>query len=205
LRARRFGEVLADRADELGIVQEARALLLRGSVADVRVVENLRKRAPALVFADDVGDQALFVPRAGEQERKRIPKEVRKSQGGDCILVPMRRRSTAARFAERTLEGVDDAGVLERVVIWIERKPGAVWGVGRAVNPQLRSSEQSRPDDFIFEGFELEDALEQANATLRDDLRVLEQDGRPQNAAPFERTELLKPLERWFFGRGSGR
>lgn len=115
----------------------------------------------------------------------------------------MRRRSTAARFAERTLEGVDDAGALERVVIWIERKPGAVWGVGRAVNPQLRSTEQSRPDDYIFEGFELDDALEQANATLRDDLRVLEQDGRPQDAAPFERVELLKPLERWFFGRGN--
>ena len=117
----------------------------------------------------------------------------------------MRRSSTAARFAERTLEGVDDAGALERVVIWIERKPGAVWGVGRAVNPQLRSTEPSRPDDYIFEGFELDDALEQANATLRDDLRVLEQDGRPQAAAPFERAELLRPLERWFFGRGSSR
>jgi hypothetical protein len=113
----------------------------------------------------------------------------------------MRRRSTAARFAERTLEGVDDAGAPERIVIWIERKPGAVWSVGRAINPQLRSSDQSRSDDYVFEGFELEDALEQANATLRDDVRVLEQDGRPQAAVPFEREELLKPLERWFFGR----
>ena len=113
----------------------------------------------------------------------------------------MRRRSTVARFAERTLEGVDDSGVPERVVIWIERKPGALWSVGRAVNPQHRDSEQSRSDDYLFEGYELEDALEQANATLHDDMRVLEQDGRPQMAVPFERQELLRPLERWFFGR----
>ena len=99
------------------------------------------------------------------------------------------------------LEGVDDAGVAERVVIWIERKPGAVWAVGRAINPQHRRSEQAHPDDYVFEGYELEDALEQANATLRDDLRVLEQDGRAQEAAEFEREELLKPLEKWFFGR----
>jgi hypothetical protein len=117
----------------------------------------------------------------------------------------MRRRSPAARFAERTLEGVDDAGAAERIVIWIERKPGALWAVGRSVNPQHRSSDEPRADDYVFEGFELEDALEQANATLRDDLRVFEQDGRPQSGdrvRAFEREELLKPLERWFFGRG---
>jgi hypothetical protein len=117
----------------------------------------------------------------------------------------MRRRSPAARFAERTLEGVDDSGAAERIVIWIERKPGAVWAVGRCVNPQHRSTDEPRPDDYVFEGFELEDALEQANATLHDDLRVLEQDRRPQSAAAaraFEREELLQPLERWFFGRG---
>jgi hypothetical protein len=112
----------------------------------------------------------------------------------------MRRGRTAGRFAERTLSGVDDAGAEERIVIWIERKAGAVWAVGRAVNPQHRASDEPRRDDYIFEGYELEDALEQANAALTDDLRVLEQDRRPQDAAAFEREELLKPLERWFFG-----
>jgi hypothetical protein len=113
----------------------------------------------------------------------------------------MRRRSAGSRFAERTLEGVDDSGAVERIVIWIERKPGAVWAVGRAVNPQLRRGGDARKDDYVFEGYELADAIEQANATLTDDLRVLEQDRRPQEAAPFAREELLKPLERWFFGR----
>ena len=113
----------------------------------------------------------------------------------------MKRRSSTARFAERVLHGVDDAGASERIVIWIERKPGAVWAVGRAVNPQHRPSEEPRPDDYIFEGYELDDALEHANASLRDDLRVSEQDGRPQTAQEFTRDELLKPLERWFFGR----
>ena len=45
------------------------------------------------------------------------------------------------------------------VVIWIERKAGAVWAVGRAVNPHLRDSHEPRKDDYVFEGYELEDAL----------------------------------------------
>jgi hypothetical protein len=112
----------------------------------------------------------------------------------------VRRKSTAGRFAERVLTGVDDTGAEERIVIWIERKPGAVWAVGRAVNPQHRSTDEARRDDYVFEGYELEDALEAANIALEDDVRVLEQDGRDVDAKPFVREELLKPLERWFFG-----
>lgn len=113
----------------------------------------------------------------------------------------MKRKSTEGRFAERALTGVDDEGREERVVVWIERKAGALWAVGRAVNPQHRSSDEPHRDDYVFEGYELEDALEAANATLEDDVRVLEQDGRDVDAKPFVRDELLKPLERWFFGR----
>jgi hypothetical protein len=116
----------------------------------------------------------------------------------------VRRKSTAGRFAERVLTGVDDTGVDERVVIWIERKPGALWAVGRAVNPQLRSSDEPRRDDYVFEGYELDDALEAANSTLEDDVSVLEQDGRETKVKPFLRDELLKPLERYFFGRSAG-
>jgi hypothetical protein len=115
----------------------------------------------------------------------------------------VRRKSTAGRFAERVLTGVDDAGAEERVVIWIERKPGAVWAVGRAVNPHLRTSDEPRRDDYVFEGYELEDALDLANATLEDDVRVLEQDGRDTKVKPFVRAELLKPLEKFFFGRSA--
>ena len=114
----------------------------------------------------------------------------------------MRRNPSDGRCAERELQGVDDAGREERVVIWIERKEGAVWAVGRSVNPQHRSSSEPRRDEYLFEGYELEDALEHANAALRDDLRVSEQDGRPQQIDEFTREELLRPLERWFFGRG---
>ena len=99
------------------------------------------------------------------------------------------------------MTGVDDGGVDERIVIWIERKQGAVWAVGRAVNPQHRSSDEPRHDDYVFEGYELEDALEAANDTLEDDVSVLEQDGRQTKVKPFVRGELLKPLENYFFGR----
>ena len=113
----------------------------------------------------------------------------------------MRRTSREGRFAERVVSGVDDLGVEERIVIWIERKPCGLWAVGRAVNPQHRRSDEPRPDDYLFEGYELEDALERANAALEDDVRVSSDDGRPADAKPFVRSEILGPLERWFFGR----
>jgi hypothetical protein len=109
--------------------------------------------------------------------------------------------SDRGRFAERVLQGVDDAGSEERVVIWIERKAGAVWAVGRAVNPHRRNDQAPRHDDYIFEGYELEDALEQANTALEDDLTVSEADGHAEHTRPFTRGECLKPLEAWFFGR----
>jgi hypothetical protein len=111
------------------------------------------------------------------------------------------RKKSSARFAERAVHGVDDRGEPERIVIWIERLPGALWAVGRAVNPQHRPSEEPRRDDYIFQGYELSDALELANGALRDDAQVSEQDGRLESLRPFEREELLRPLERWFFGR----
>jgi hypothetical protein len=113
----------------------------------------------------------------------------------------VRRRSRPGRFAERTLDGVDDAGAQERIVFWIERRAGALWVVGRSVNPQFRTTDEPRRDDVIFEGYELEDALEHANDALEDDVRVLEQDGREAYARPFTRKEVLPLLERWFFNR----
>jgi hypothetical protein len=113
----------------------------------------------------------------------------------------MRRSSREARYAERTLVGVDDRGEEERIVIWLERRPGALWAVGRSVNPHLRPSDEPRPDDVVFEGYELADALEHANEALEDDVRVLEGDGRAADAKPFTRKEVLPLLERWFFNR----
>ena len=86
-------------------------------------------------------------------------------------------------------------------MIWIERKPGAVWSVGRMVNPQHRATDEARADDWLFEGYELVDALEAANDALEDDVRVLEQDGATGLVKPFTRNEILPVLERFFFGR----
>lgn len=103
------------------------------------------------------------------------------------------------RYAERVLDGLDDRGQTERVVLWIERRVDGAWAVGRAVNPQLRSSDEPRPEDYIFESYELDDALEHANAALEDDLSVLAQEGRDDRVLPFTRREILPRLERWFF------
>ncbi len=113
----------------------------------------------------------------------------------------MKRTSREGRYAERELVGVDDAGQEERIVIWLERRPGAVWAVGRAVNAHLRESDEPRPEDVVFEGYELEDALDRANEALEDDVRVLEDDGLDADARPFTRKEVLPLLERWFFNR----
>jgi hypothetical protein len=104
------------------------------------------------------------------------------------------------RFAERVLHGVGDDGSRDEIVIWIERRPGAIWAVGRAINLRHRSVRKPRPDDYVFEGYELDDALEAANNALKDDLRVSAGDGVNERVDGFEREELLKPLERWFFG-----
>ena len=105
------------------------------------------------------------------------------------------------RFAERIVDGLDDAGRAERVVLWIERRPGALWAVGRQVNPQHRETEEPRADDYLWEGYELEDCLQIANATLEDDVVVSEDDGGAELVRAFHREELLEPLERYFFGR----
>ncbi|MFO7571521.1 MAG: hypothetical protein R6W48_02835 [Gaiellaceae bacterium] len=113
----------------------------------------------------------------------------------------MKRGSREDRYAERTLVGVDDEGGEERISIWLERRPGAVWAVGRTMNPHLRESAEPRADDVIFEGYELEDALARANEALEDEVQVLEADGREADARPFTRKEVLPLLERWFFNR----
>ena len=104
-------------------------------------------------------------------------------------------------MAERVVEGLDDGGSLERVVIWIERRAGALWAVGRQVNPQHRESEEPRAEDYVWEGYELDDCLEAANEALEDDAVVSEDDGAGAKVKPFHRDELLAPLERFFFGR----
>src|SRR5204863_6203157 len=111
-------------------------LLLGRPVAHEGVVHDLVQRAAAGMLAEHVLGQALLLARAREQERERVPEEAREGDHRRGRLYPspsMRRGSSDSRFAERVVEGVDDGGSAERVVIWIERKPGALWAGGRAV------------------------------------------------------------------------
>jgi len=104
------------------------------------------------------------------------------------------------RFAERVLHGVGEDGTRDEIVVWIERRAGAVWAVGRAINPSQRNTKAPRPDDYVFDGYELGDALEVANNALTDDLLISTRDGVSEDVEQFTEEELLKPLERWFFG-----
>lgn len=104
------------------------------------------------------------------------------------------------RFAERVLHGIGEDGGREKIIIWIERRPGAIWAVGRAIDLQNRSNPVPRRDDYLFEGYEMRDALEAANNALRDDRVVSAEEGLNEEVPDFADDDLLKPLERWFFG-----
>jgi hypothetical protein len=154
------------------------------------------------VLADDVRGDAVLLGRPRAHEREDPAEEpADRPHSGDCILASLLRKSQAGRFAERVVDGFDDGGAPERIVIWIERKEGGVWAVGRAVNPQHRPSDEPRAHDYVFEGYELQDALDAANEALEDDVSVAEGDGSTVWQGPFRRSEILGPLERWFFGR----
>ena len=170
----------------------------RQAVLDVLVGEDLVERSSTLVLADHVAGNMLLGGVPLEEEREEILED-----GHETRLYPgyMKRSSREGRYAERALVGVDDAGQEERIVLWIERRTEGVWAVARAVNPQLRESDETRPEDLIFEGYELGDALQRANEALEDDVVVLEGDGREVDARPFTRKEVLPLLERWFFNR----
>jgi hypothetical protein len=104
------------------------------------------------------------------------------------------------RFAARTVQGLGEDGGREEILIWIERRPGALWAVGRAIDIGNRRTPQPRADDYVFEGYEMGDALAAANTALRDDLEVSAEEGLTAAVPLFAEDELLKPLERWFFG-----
>ena len=117
------------------------------------------------------------------------------------ILDGVKAAHSTGVYVERILDGRDDVGREERIVVWIERRTGAIWAVGRTVNQQLRAAPEPHEEDYVFVGYELDDALEAANCALEDDVVVSESDGLDGKVKPFRREELLEPLERLFFGR----
>lgn len=110
----------------------------------------------------------------------------------------MEPRTQSVRYAERVLEGFDDNGNPERIVISIDRRDGGIWVVDRGVNPGLRQSGDRAVEDEIFAGYELDDALARANEALEDDVRVLEEEGLDVHVTAFTRNEILPRLEKWF-------
>jgi hypothetical protein len=109
--------------------------------------------------------------------------------------------TSTARFATRTVHGIDDAGSVETITLWIEWQ-GGQWAVGRVVNGHLRENpSHARPDDYLFTGHEMQDALTAANDALDCDLDVSRDDGRNEDVDPFREDELRTRLERWFFER----
>ncbi len=108
----------------------------------------------------------------------------------------------AGWYATRTVHMPDDdeRGITS-ILIWIEHRENGQWAVGRASDLQQRDFAEPQQHDYIFEGYEIDDALEAANNALEDDVVASERDGIEERAAPFLRKELEEPLNEWFWGR----
>src|SRR6185369_16764311 len=70
------------------------------------------------------------------------------------ILDVVKTAASDGVYAKRILDGRDDTGGDERIVVWIERRPGAVWAVGRTVNQHLRAAPEPHAEDYLFVGYE---------------------------------------------------
>ena len=153
----------------------------RGS--DVRVVEDLASGRPRscsrMTYAASRSSLAERVTRNENGLRKRFESRPT-AVSSPCA---MKRRADAGRFAERELRRLRRLG-RARADRGLDRAPLRRSLGGRSrVNPQHRPSDEPRREDYVFEGHELQDALEVANTTLEDDVRVSEQDGRPGTSA----------------------
>ncbi len=107
------------------------------------------------------------------------------------------------RFAERVVRGLSEDGSPQETVVWIERRPGALWAVGRVADQRSRQAATTRLGDYVFEGSKLAEVLAAANGTLRDELAIAKAAGVETEVPPFTDAELLGPLDRWMFGRSS--
>lgn len=109
----------------------------------------------------------------------------------------------ASWYATRTIPMPDsDERGVESILIWIEhRGEDGSWAVGRASDLTQREHSQPRDHDYVFTGFEIDDAIDAANAALEDDVVASEQDGITTEVQPFLRRDLEAPLNEWFWGR----
>ena len=202
VRLRVGDQVVAERVHHVGPVEQTPDLLGRAAVRDVVVVEDLRQRASTVVLADHVLGDPLLALRARREERERAPDRIEDSHDRTDCIVGSGEGPGSRRALRRTGRGWSRRRRQLRTGRDLDRaSAGAVWSVGRAVNPQHRESDEPRVDDYVWEGYELEDCLEAANAALEDDAVVSEEDGAGAKVRPFRREELLEPLEKFFFGR----
>ena len=104
------------------------------------------------------------------------------------------------RFAQRVPPGLGDDGSPQETIVWIERRAGALWAVGRMADSRSRQAAAPHPGDYVFESGQLEDALAAANGTLRDELAIARAAGVETDVEPFTDGELVGPLYRWMFG-----
>jgi hypothetical protein len=94
----------------------------------------------------------------------------------------------------------DDERGIDSILIWVEHR-GETWAVGRASDLDQRTYSEPRHTDYVWEGFDMDDALEAANNALEDDVTASELDGMDPTVRPFMKAELQDPLNEWFWGR----
>ena len=92
-----------------------------------------------------------------EEERERDSAGSCQAQHrSDCIVEPCTSRPTAVGSRSGCSTGSTTPETRNASSSGSSARPARVWAVGRAVNPEQRNGTAPRPDDYIFEGYELE-------------------------------------------------
>ena len=120
--------------------------------------------------------------------------ECQRRARGDIVTVT----KGGARFAERQVSGIDDAGATKVITLWVEWQPGGQWAVGRAVNLRHRENPQiPREDRLDLPRLRVAGCARggQRRALVRP--RGLTARRGSDDVRPFRDEELKRGLERW--------
>ena len=141
--------------------------------------EDVLERPAALVLANDVGRDALVRGlRACEEIRKNEP-----MLPEAIVSLSHARSPSVGAVCGARRRRIDDGGARSGSS---SGSSGARMGRGPSVERSIPRTARpaSRVDDLIFEGYELEDALDHANEALEDEVRVSRRRGSTSRSRP---------------------
>lgn len=88
-------DVLSERADDLGVVEQTVSLLGRRPIPDVWILEDLCEGAASPMLADHVGREPVELVGPREERRERVAEDLREATHSKAMLQPRAVQSAA--------------------------------------------------------------------------------------------------------------